>query len=105
MSLRITSWPLRVKLIWLASLSSAAALIIAGGILAVSDYKAGYKMLENRIATHARVTALHSSAAVAFSDADAAHRILEGLKADPAIVKASISVVSGGPLSRVTLRP
>jgi signal transduction histidine kinase/CheY-like chemotaxis protein len=84
------SLAIRGKLILLASLASGMALLIAGLVLTIADYRAGREALEQRLATQAEITARNVSAAVAFDDADAATRTLEALAADEAIVAAEI---------------
>jgi signal transduction histidine kinase len=82
--------PIRSKLTMLASLASGMALLIAGVVLAITDYRTDQHELLRRLQTQAQITAGDSAAAVAFEDHDAAHRSLAALRADHAIVAAAI---------------
>jgi two-component system sensor histidine kinase/response regulator len=92
--------PIRIKIVLLASLSSAMALIIAGGAIAYTDYVSGKRALFHRLQTQAQITATHSAAAVAFDDADAAGHALEALRADRAIMAAEILRADGTRLAK-----
>ena len=65
---RLASLPLRGKLMLLATLASAMALVTAGVVLAFVDYHAGKRALLQRLQTHAEITARNTTAAVAFDD-------------------------------------
>jgi signal transduction histidine kinase len=82
--------PIRGKLTLLASLSSGVALLLAGLVLAIADYRSDQNDLMRRLETQAQITARDSAAAVAFDDADAAKRSLSALSADKAFVAALI---------------
>ena len=82
--------PIRSKLTMLASLASGMALLIAGVVLAITDYRTDQHELLRRLQTQAQITAGDSAAAVAFEDHDAANRSLAALRADHAIVAAAI---------------
>jgi signal transduction histidine kinase/CheY-like chemotaxis protein/HPt (histidine-containing phosphotransfer) domain-containing protein len=94
------SLPIRTKIILLASLSSAMALILAGTAIAYTDYMSGKRALMHRLQTQAQITATHSAAAVAFDDADAAAHALEALRADRAIMAAEIRRADGSQLAK-----
>jgi signal transduction histidine kinase/DNA-binding response OmpR family regulator len=94
------SLPIRAKLTLLASLSSGLALVIAGVVLSIVDYHSGKQSLIRRLQTQAEITALNSSAAVAFDDAEAATRTLEALSVDAAIQAAEIRRPDGSALAR-----
>jgi two-component system, sensor histidine kinase and response regulator len=99
-----SSLPIRTKLVLLSGLVAAFALLISGGVHMMADYSNGKEALSQRLHTHARIAALNTSAAVAFSDIDVARHILDSLKADPAIVYAEIVLADGHPfVSRVLL--
>jgi two-component system, sensor histidine kinase and response regulator len=89
------SLPIRGKLMLLASLSSVTALVIAAGIIAITDYRAGKHALVHRLQTQASVVALGTAAAVAFDDHEAAERALDALAADKAIIDAEVLHASG----------
>jgi signal transduction histidine kinase/CheY-like chemotaxis protein len=91
----LSSLPIRGKLMLLAGLATSTALIIAAGIIAVSDYGAGRRAMLHRLQTQANVIALGSAAAVAFEDAGAASRALDALAADPAVFEASVFTDDG----------
>jgi hypothetical protein len=92
--------PIRSKIIVLASLSSAMALILAGTAIAFTDYASGKRSLMHRLQTQAQITATHSAAAVAFDDADAAAHALEALRSDRAIMAAEIRRNDGTQLAK-----
>jgi signal transduction histidine kinase/CheY-like chemotaxis protein/HPt (histidine-containing phosphotransfer) domain-containing protein len=94
------SLPIRSKIILLASLSTAMALILAGAAIAYTDYVAGKRSLMHRLQMQAQITATHSAAAVAFDDADAAAHALEALRADRAIMAAEIRRSDGTQLAK-----
>ena len=81
---------IRGKLTLLASLSSGFALLLAGLVLAIADYRSDQKDLLHRVETQAQIAARDTAAAVAFDDADAARRSLAALSADTAFVAAAI---------------
>jgi signal transduction histidine kinase/CheY-like chemotaxis protein len=89
------SWALKTKLLALAALTTCAALLIAGSILAYHDYRAGLRSLDSRLTTQAKIAALNSGRTLALGDDIAAQRILNALEADPAIVDASLSRADG----------
>lgn len=90
--------PVRGKLTLLASLSSAVALLLAGLVLAIADYRTDYNELLHRLETQAQIAARDSAAAVAFDDREAAKQSLSALSADTAIVSAAIRRVDGSVL-------
>ena len=91
----LASLPIRGKLLLLAGLATSMALIIAAGIIAVTDYGAGRRALLHRLQTQADVVALGCAAAVAFEDDAAAGRALDALEADPAVFEASVYTNGG----------
>jgi len=96
----LASLPIRGKLMLLASLASATALIIAASIISVMDYRAGRHALLHRLQTQADVVAMGAAAAVAFDDEAAAARALDALAADRAVVEAEVFRADGRSLSR-----
>jgi signal transduction histidine kinase len=90
---------IRGKLTLLASLSSGVALLLAGLVLAIADYRTDQIDLLHRLQTQAEITARDSAAAVAFDDADAAKRSLSALTADTAFVAGTIRRVDGSVLA------
>jgi signal transduction histidine kinase len=90
---------IRGKLTLLASLSSGFALLLAGLVLAIADYRSDQKDLLHRLETQAQIAARDSAAAVAFDDTDAAKRSLSALSADTALVAAAIRRVDNSVLA------
>jgi methyl-accepting chemotaxis protein len=90
MSRWLASVPIRAKLMILASLVGIVALVICSGINAYRDYHTGRSALFQRLQMHADMVALNSAAALAFNDAEAADKLLNALKVDPAVTGASI---------------
>lgn len=91
--------PIRGKLTLLASLSSGVALLLAGLVLAIADYRADQNDLLRRLETQAQIAAQDSAAAVAFDDVEAAKHSLSALSADTAFVAAAIRRVDGSVLA------
>jgi signal transduction histidine kinase len=90
---------IRGKLTLLASLSSGVALLLAGFVLAITDYRTDHNDLLRRLETQAQIAARDSAAAVAFDDADAAKQSLSALSADTALVAGAIRRVDGSVLA------
>ena len=90
---------IRGKLTLLASLSSGVALLLAGLVLAIADYRSDQNDLLRRLETQAQIAARDSAAAVAFDDVDAAKHSLSALSADKAFVAAAIRRVDGSVLA------
>lgn len=88
------------KLTLLAILVSGMALLLAGIVLTVADYRADQQEMGRRLETQANITARDSAAAVAFDDHEAATRSLSALSADSSIVAAEIHYAQGGVLAR-----
>ena len=95
----LASIPIRGKLMLLASLASATALVIAAIIISVMDYRQGRYALFHRLQTQADVVAIGTAAAVAFDDEAAADRALDALAADHAIVQAVVFRSDGSRLA------
>ncbi len=83
----------------LAILVAGMALLLAGLVLTVADYRADQQEMRRRLETQAKITARDSAAAVAFDDHEAATRSLSALSADSSIVTAEIHYASGGVLA------
>ncbi len=81
---------IRSKIMLLSILTSSLALIVAGTVLGLNDYRDGQRALLDHLRTQASVTALHSAAAVAFDDREAAQKTLAALSADVEIAAAEI---------------
>jgi signal transduction histidine kinase/DNA-binding response OmpR family regulator len=92
--------PIGGKLTMLASLVSGMALLIAGLVLSIADYRTDQNELLRRLQTQAQITSRDSEAAVAFNDQEAATRSLSALSADAAIVAAEIRYTDGSVLAR-----
>ncbi|HEY5761177.1 MAG TPA: response regulator [Steroidobacter sp.] len=91
--------PIGSKLTMLAILVAGMALLLAGLVLTVADYRADQQEMLRRLETQAKITARDSAAAVAFDDHEAATRSLSALSADSSIVTAEIHYASGGVLA------
>jgi signal transduction histidine kinase/DNA-binding response OmpR family regulator len=87
---RLGSLPVRSKLMLLATLASAMALVTAAVVLGFADYQSGRRALLQRLQIQAEITAANSAAAVAFDDAEAAMLTLEALRPDGAIMAAEV---------------
>ncbi|GFE83924.1 hypothetical protein GCM10011487_59240 [Steroidobacter agaridevorans] len=102
--MRVKQWferlPIGGKLTLLAILVSGMALLLAGLVLTIADYRTDQKEMWRRLETQANITARDSEAAVAFDDRDAATRSLSALSADSSIVAAEIHYAHGGVLAR-----
>ncbi|WP_129775407.1 hybrid sensor histidine kinase/response regulator [Peristeroidobacter soli] len=92
--------PIGSKLTMLAILVAGMALLLAGVVLTIADYRADQQDMWVRLETQAKITARDSAAAVAFDDREAATRSLSALSADASIVAAEIHYASGGVLAR-----
>jgi two-component system, sensor histidine kinase and response regulator len=99
---RLTSLRIRAQLMLIMGVVIGMALVIAGIVVAITDYRSGHQALTHRLQTQADITAINSSAAVAFDDAEAATRTLKGLSADRAIVQAELLRADGSPLASET---
>ena len=91
---------IRSKVMLLSILTSSLALIVAGTVLGLHDYRDGRRALLDHLRTQASVTALHSAAAVAFDDRDAAQQTLAALSADVEIAAAEIRGRDGALLAQ-----
>jgi two-component system, sensor histidine kinase and response regulator len=91
--------PIGGKLTMLAILVAGMALLLAGLVLTVADYRADQQEMLRRLQTQAKITARDSAAAVAFDDHEAATRSLSALSADASIVSAEIHYANGGVLA------
>ena len=96
---RLGSLAIRGKLLLLASLASAMALIAAGIVLSIVDYQSGRRALVQRLQMQAEIVAKTSSGALAFDDADAATRTLRALSVDAAILSAKVLRADGSVLA------
>ena len=101
----ISSLRIQAKLVLIVGVVTAIALLTSGGIHTAASYYAGKKSLEHRLQTQAEIAALNSSAALAFDDTEVATHILDALRADSAVVAASIERASGEQFVRVELAP
>src|SRR6201996_7603755 len=99
LSLRI-----RAQLMLVTAASISIALLIAGSVVSFTTADSAHAALANRLQTQARITAINSSAAVSFDDADAAARTLKGLEADAAVVQAEVRRPDGSVLARTRFR-
>ena len=96
----VASLPIRVKLMVLASFASGTALLLAGGILSVAEYRSDQQRLVQRLQTQADITARNTAAALAFDDAEAATLTVQALAADQAIMAAEVLRLDGTKLAQ-----
>lgn len=75
----------RQKLMGLATLSSATALLSASVAFLVLDAHTFRETLVSRLSTEARIISFNCISPVLFGDAEAASATLQGLRADPAV--------------------
>jgi signal transduction histidine kinase/CheY-like chemotaxis protein len=94
------SRPIRTKLTALTSFSSALALVLAGIVLSVIDYRSGRHALVQRLEVMAQTTAINAGAAIAFNDADVAEVTLAALMADHAVIAAEVLRANGSVLAK-----
>jgi two-component system, sensor histidine kinase and response regulator len=87
--------PLRGKLMLLAAIATSVALLISGAVLIYYAHDASDSALRHRLQTQALITALSSSAALAFEDEEAAKSTLMALAGDEAILAADIVRADG----------
>jgi signal transduction histidine kinase/DNA-binding response OmpR family regulator len=99
-----SSLPIRLKLVLLAAVVCAIALLASAGINTTQDFYAGRNALVHRLHTQAQIAALNSSAALSFDDVEVATHILESMRADSAIVAAEIDRANGQRFAHVDLR-
>ena len=99
---RLTAMHIRAQLMFVMGLSIGMALLIAGAVVAITNYRASHQALTQHLQTQADITAINSSAAVAFDDVEAATRTLRSLGADLAIVRAELLRADGSALARET---
>jgi signal transduction histidine kinase len=87
--------PVQRKLGVAMLLTCAVALIVAGGVFLVIQYRSHRDNLTKTVATLSLVTADNSTAAIAFVDRPGARQILEALRAEPQIVSAALYEANG----------
>jgi two-component system sensor histidine kinase/response regulator len=87
--------PMKSKLMLLAGVVTAFALLISGTLLVSYAYSSGKKALISRLQTQASNTAFSSAAALMFDDREAALKSLQALAADSAILGAEIVRTDG----------
>ena len=88
--------PVERKLRLAMLITSTLALLLACGIFIAVEYVGHRRNLADMVKTLARVTANHSTAALAFSDKAAAQQALEALRTEPQIVTAAFYDQDGG---------
>jgi signal transduction histidine kinase len=95
MSAWLQRLPMKSKLMLLAGVVTAFALLISGTLLVSYAYSSGKKALSYRLQTQASNAALSSAAALTFEDSEAALKSLQALAADSAILGAEIVRADG----------
>jgi signal transduction histidine kinase/DNA-binding response OmpR family regulator/HPt (histidine-containing phosphotransfer) domain-containing protein len=91
---------IRTQLMLVTTIAISVALFMAGSVISLTTAQSAHTALTSRLQTQARITAINSSAAVSFDDADAAMRTLAGLEADEAILQAEVLRPDGTLLAR-----
>ena len=99
MSAWLQRLPMKSKLMLLAGVVTAFALLISGTLLVSYAYSSGKKALSYRLQTQASNAALSSAAALTFEDPEAALKSLQALAADSAILGAEILRADGSPFA------
>src|SRR6187399_992686 len=87
--------PIRRKLTLSILLTSAVALLLAGGATMFFELIRFRHSLVRELSTEAEIIAANSAAALAFQDPKAAQEILAALKAQPEIVQACLFTPRG----------
>ncbi len=94
-----TSWfadlPVQRKLNVAMIITCMVALVVAGGVFLILQYRGHRDNLVKTVTTLAHVTADNSTAAIAFVDRPGARQILGALRAEPQIVGAALYDASG----------
>ena len=96
---RLSALTIRAQLLLVTGLGIGIALLIAGAVVAVTEHRDGYAELQRGLQTQANIVASNIQSAVAFDDAEAATRILQGLAADTDIVGAEVQRANGSQLA------
>lgn len=91
----ITKQSIRSKLARAFMLTSGLSLAIAGAAFIIHDILAFRQVTIDTVSTLSRVVAENSTAALAFSDPEAANQTLAGLHAEPQVVYAAIFTHDG----------
>jgi signal transduction histidine kinase len=91
----IRNLPIRRKIMAITMITSAAALLLAGAGIVISDSFLFRGYLERDLSALATITADNSTAALAFEDPDAASQILHALQARPHMASACIYRLNG----------
>jgi two-component system, sensor histidine kinase and response regulator len=84
----LASWTLRRKLIGLALVSAAVALLLAGAAIIVADQISFRAIKVENVTAVAAIVGHNAAAAIAFDDAPSGAKILAGLRAKPSITRA-----------------
>ncbi len=92
---KVGKWSIRQKLRVASMLATSVALLVACGIFAVFDIHQYRKLMVQGMATHARIVADSSTAALSFDNANDARHTLELLHADSQIKAACIYDAEG----------
>ncbi len=87
--------PIRRKLTLVILFTSASALLLAIGAIAIYEVMRFRHSLVRELAIEAEIVAANSAAALAFSDDHAGNEYLDALKAQPGIVRACLFKVNG----------
>src|SRR5207244_4396741 len=91
----IRNLPIRQRIVVIIMITSAAALILFGGVLLTYDFVTDRRDLLNSSTTLANVMADNIAAAVAFNDPDAAVDTLTSLRAESSVVAACVYTSEG----------
>ncbi len=91
--------PLRQKLIRVMMLTSTFTLLLAATAFVATEIFSFRHMMVRNLSTQANAIGTNSTAALAFKDETAGAELLNGLRADPRIVKAVLYTPDGQPFS------
>ncbi|HEX7605728.1 MAG TPA: CHASE sensor domain-containing protein, partial [Usitatibacter sp.] len=92
---RMRDLSIKTKLSLIALGTTAAALLVIGGVLSASEYLRYRDDTLSVLESHAQITAINAAAALAFDDIDSARQTLSALHVAPAIQSAQIYNASG----------
>ncbi len=88
--------PFARKLHLVMLITSSLALLVACGVFLTVEYVTYRQNLQQTVSTVARLTAINSTAAIAFGDKADAQKMLDALRAEPQIVAAALYDNKGG---------
>jgi PAS domain S-box-containing protein len=90
------------KLIWINTLASAAALLVASVAFVGYELSALRQNMVRMLSVQAQIVGFNSASALLFSDPEAARKTLSALEAEPNIISATIYLPTGEPFAVYT---